>query len=49
VLSRLPAVREGRIVEMPGSLIVPLSHYVADASWVLAHALHPDRVPAKRR
>jgi ABC-type Fe3+-hydroxamate transport system substrate-binding protein len=48
VLSRLPAVREGRIVEMPGSLIVPLSHYVADASWVLAHALHPDRVPAKR-
>ncbi len=48
VLSRLPAVREGRVVEMPGCLIVPLSHYVADACWFLAHALHPDRVPAKR-
>lgn len=48
VLSRLAAVREGRIVEMPGSFVVPLSHYAADACWFLAHALHPDRVPARR-
>jgi len=48
VLSRLAAVREGRIVEMPGSFVVPLSHYAADACWFLAHAIHPDRVPARR-
>jgi iron complex transport system substrate-binding protein len=48
VLSRLAAVREGRIVEMPGSFLVPLSHYAADACWFLAHALHSDRVPARR-
>lgn len=48
VLSRLAAVREGRVVEMPGSFVVPLSHYAADACWFLGHALHPDRVPARR-
>lgn len=49
LLSRLRAVREGRIVEMPTELLVTLSHHAADASWHLAHALHPDRVPPPRR
>ncbi len=48
VLSRLAAVREGRIVEMPGNFVVPLTQYAADACWFLAHALHPDRVPVRR-
>jgi len=43
-LSRLPAVRAGRVIEMPGRLLLTLSHHAAEASWFLAHALHPDRV-----
>jgi iron complex transport system substrate-binding protein len=45
LLSRLRAVREGRIVEMPTELLVTLSQHGADASWYLAWALHPGRVP----
>jgi iron complex transport system substrate-binding protein len=45
LLQRLRAVREGRIVEMPTELLVTLSQHAADASWRLAWALHPDRVP----
>ena len=45
LLSRLRAVREGRIVQMPDELLVTLSHHSADACWYLAAALHPDRVP----
>jgi iron complex transport system substrate-binding protein len=45
LLSRLRAVREGRIVEMPTELLVTLSQHGADASWYLAWALHPDHVP----
>jgi ABC-type Fe3+-hydroxamate transport system substrate-binding protein len=45
LLSRLRAVREGRIVEMPTELLVTLSQHAADACWYLAWALHPDRVP----
>ena len=48
LLSRLRAVREGRIIEMPTELLVTLSHHSADACWYVAAALHPDRVPRKR-
>jgi iron complex transport system substrate-binding protein len=48
LLSRLRAVREGRIVEMPTELLVTLSQHGADACWYLAWALHPDRVPHSR-
>jgi len=48
LLSRLRAVREGHIVEMPTELLVTLSQHGADASWYLAWALHPDRVPRSR-
>jgi iron complex transport system substrate-binding protein len=45
LLSRMRAVREGRVVEMPTELLVTLSHHAAEACWYLGHALHPDRVP----
>jgi iron complex transport system substrate-binding protein len=45
VLSRLPAVREGRIVEVPGRLLSTLSHHTAEAARLIARALHPDRFP----
>jgi iron complex transport system substrate-binding protein len=48
LLSRMRAVREGRVVEMPTRLLVALSHHAAEACWWLAHALHPDRVPRER-
>jgi iron complex transport system substrate-binding protein len=48
LLSRLRAVREGHIVEMPTELLVTLSQHSVDASWYLAWALHPDRVPRAR-
>jgi iron complex transport system substrate-binding protein len=48
LLSRMRAVREGRIVEMPTELLVTLSHHAAEACWYLGHALHPDRVPRAR-
>jgi iron complex transport system substrate-binding protein len=48
LLSRLRAVREGRIIEIPTGLLVTLSHHSADACWYLAAALHPDRVPRKQ-
>jgi ABC-type Fe3+-hydroxamate transport system substrate-binding protein len=48
LLSKLRAVREGRIIEMPTELLVTLSHHAAEASWYLAWALHPDRLPASK-
>jgi iron complex transport system substrate-binding protein len=48
LLSRLRAVREGRVVQMPTELLVTLSHHAAEASWYLGHALHPDRVPTPK-
>ncbi len=48
LLSRLRALREGRVVEMPTELLVTLSQHGADACWYLAWALHPDRVPRSR-
>jgi iron complex transport system substrate-binding protein len=47
LLSRLRAVREGRVVVMPNELLVALSQYTADACWDLASRLHADRVPRK--
>ena len=48
LLSRLRAVREGRVVVMPNELVIALSQYTADACWDLASLLHPDRVPRRR-
>ena len=45
LLSKLEAVRQGRIVVVPTPLLVALSQHAADACWYLAHQLHPDRVP----
>jgi cobalamin transport system substrate-binding protein len=49
LLSRLRAVKEGRLVVMPNALLIALSQYTADACWDLASRLHPDRVPRTRR
>lgn len=48
LLSKLRAVREGRVVVMPNRLLVALSQYTADAVWWLAARLHPERVPETR-
>jgi ABC-type Fe3+-hydroxamate transport system substrate-binding protein len=48
LLSRLRAVREGKVVELPTELLVALNHHAAEACWALAHALHPERVPRER-
>lgn len=48
LLSRMPAVIEGRIVELPTQLLVTLSHHAADACWRLASLLHPQLVPRPR-
>jgi iron complex transport system substrate-binding protein len=45
LLSRMPAVVEGRVIELPTRLLVTLSHHAADACWRLASLLHPERVP----
>jgi iron complex transport system substrate-binding protein len=45
LLSKLEAVRRGRIVSVPTELLVALSQHAADGCWYLAHELHPDRVP----
>jgi iron complex transport system substrate-binding protein len=47
LLSKLRAVREGRLVELPTELLVTLSHHAARGCWALAHAIHPGRVPAR--
>ena len=49
LLSRLEAVREGRIVTMPTELLVAVSHHAATACWDLAARLHPSRVRAADR
>lgn len=48
LLGKSRAVRQGRIVSLPTSLLVALSHHSAEACWQLAARLHPDRVPSKR-
>jgi len=48
LLSKLRAVRERRIVQMPTELLVALSQYTAEACWQLAARLHPERVPRDR-
>jgi len=48
LLGKSRAVREGRIVALPTSLLVALSQYSADACVELAARCHPDRVKPKR-
>ncbi len=48
LLSRMRAVTQRRIVELPTELLVTLSQHAAEACWRLAHALHPDRVTTER-
>jgi iron complex transport system substrate-binding protein len=48
LLSRMRAVREGKVVELPTELLVALNHHAAEACWALAHQLHPDLVPRPR-
>ena len=43
MLSRLAAVRKGRIIEMPGPLHATLTHHTAAACELLARAFHPKR------
>lgn len=47
LLGKSRAVREGRIVSLPTSLLVALSHHSAEACWQLAARFHPDRVSVK--
>jgi iron complex transport system substrate-binding protein len=47
LLGQMRAVREGRVVSMPGELLVTLSHHAAEACFYLASKLHPDRVSAE--
>jgi ABC-type Fe3+-hydroxamate transport system substrate-binding protein len=44
LLSRLKAVRQGRVAVLPSELLVAVSHHTAEACWHLAGVLHPDRV-----
>ena len=46
LLGKLRAVKEGRVVAMPGELLVTLSQYAAPACWYLASKLHPGLVSA---
>lgn len=48
LLGKSRAVREGRIVALPTSLLVALSHHSAEACWQLAARLHPHRLKPKR-
>ena len=43
MLSRLAAVRDGRIVEVPGRYLSTLTHHTASTAETIARALHPDR------
>lgn len=43
LLSRLDAVREGRVIEIPTELLVALNHHAAGACEFIARALHPGR------
>jgi len=47
LLGKLRAVREGRVVALPGQLLVTLSHHAAESCFYLASRLHPDRVSAE--
>jgi iron complex transport system substrate-binding protein len=43
LLSRMRAVKAGRIVEMPTELLVALNHHAVKACEFMARALHPER------
>lgn len=48
-LSQMRAVREGRVVSIPGSQLTAISHHIVEGVEALARALHPDRFPSDRR
>jgi iron complex transport system substrate-binding protein len=48
LLGKSRAVKQGRVVALPTSLLVALSQFSADACVELASRLHPERVHAKR-
>jgi iron complex transport system substrate-binding protein len=48
LLERLPAVREGRVIALPGAQLSTLSHHIVEACWSVAAILHPDRVPESK-
>ena len=43
LLSRMRAVKEGHVVEMPTELLVALDHHAAGACELMARSLHKDR------
>lgn len=43
LLSRMRAVKTGRVVEMPTELLVALNHHAAASCEFMAKALHPER------
>lgn len=43
LLSRMRAVKAGRVVEMPTELLVALNHHAAASCEFMAKALHPER------
>jgi iron complex transport system substrate-binding protein len=49
LLSKLRAVRAGRIVEARTELLVTMSHHAAESCWALAAAFHPDRLGPQPR
>lgn len=49
VLSRLAAVKAGRIVEVPGRFLSTLTHHTAAAAELIARGLHPERFPKDPR
>ena len=49
LLGGLPAVREGRILSLPGAQLSTLSHHIAEACWSVAARLHSDRVGDKAK
>ena len=45
LLSRMRAVKAGRVVEMPTELLVALNHHAAASCEFMARALHPEAFP----
>ena len=43
VWRQVPAVRDGRVHEIPGSWIATVSHHAARGLTRIARLLHPDR------
>jgi iron complex transport system substrate-binding protein len=48
LLSKLSAVKEGRLIDLSPHLLATLSQHVSDSCWALAAVLHPDRMRGAR-